>query len=54
MPPTPEFDRLIQELWGDLPQHGFKPFGKGKVYAGLTPQEILRAEKIAPACQAIS
>ncbi|MGK6319632.1 glycosyl hydrolase [Sphingomonas sp. DT-204] len=44
----PEFDRLVRDIWGDLPQRGFKPLGKGKVYAGQTPQEILRAEKVPP------
>ncbi|HVJ00547.1 MAG TPA: glycosyl hydrolase, partial [Sphingomonas sp.] len=42
------FDRLVRELWGDLPARGFKPMGKGRVYAGLKPLEILRAEKVAP------
>ncbi|MCW4461184.1 glycosyl hydrolase [Sphingomonas sp. BT-65] len=43
-----EYDQLVSELWSGLPTRGFKRVGEGKVYAGLTPAEILRAEKIAP------
>jgi hypothetical protein len=43
-----EFARLTRELWGDLPERGFKRVGAGRVYAGLTPAEILRSEEIAP------
>ncbi|MEZ0469880.1 glycosyl hydrolase [Luteimonas salinilitoris] len=43
-----EFDRLVGALWGGLPARGFKAVGAGKVYAGLTPLEILRAEGVGP------
>lgn len=43
-----EYDRLVSELWSGLPARGFKRVGEGKVYAGLTPAEILRAEAVAP------
>lgn len=43
-----EFERLVDTLWGGLPARGFKKVGTGKVYAGLTPLEILQAEGVDP------
>ncbi len=45
-----EFDRLVQEIWGGLDGTSVKSktVGRGKVFAGLTPREILAMEKIAP------
>ncbi|MDI1248306.1 MAG: glycosyl hydrolase [Lacunisphaera sp.] len=45
-----EFDRLVAEIWGGLDGKAVKAktLGRGKVYAGLKPREILALERIAP------
>ena len=45
-----EFERLVQEIWGGLDGGAVrsKTLGQGKVYAGLTPREILALEGVAP------
>jgi hypothetical protein len=45
-----EFDRLVAEIWGGLDGKSVqsKKLGAGKVYLGLTPLEILRAERVTP------
>ncbi len=45
-----EFDQLVAEIWGGLDGQGVKSksLGRGKVYAGVKPRDILALEKIAP------
>lgn len=42
-----EIRRLAEELWGPG-AHGRRPMGQGKVYSGLTLDEVLASEKLAP------
>ncbi|MBL9191096.1 MAG: hypothetical protein JNJ82_01985 [Opitutaceae bacterium] len=43
-----EFDRLVAVLWGGRVAGKAKPVGRGKVYAGLKPVDVLRAEGVEP------
>ncbi len=41
------FIEIVQELWGDN-ERGARPFGKGTIYTGMTPREVMEAESAAP------
>lgn len=43
-----EFDRLVAEIWGGRVAGKVKTVGQGRVYAGMRPLDVLRAEGIAP------